>query len=177
MGLYYQTLIPILGTTVTIRIFTTGGTFDKVYFDAKSEFRIGEPMVSELLIEANVNFDYEIEPILKKDSLDMDDSDRKLIRAKLETTVSNRIILTHGTDAMVETAMALTGIEDKTIVLFGAMQPARMRYSDAHYNLGVATAAVQLLPPGIYLAMNGQIFDPHKVHKNRKAGRFEKVES
>ncbi len=166
-----------LRTTVTIRIFTTGGTFDKIYFDAKSEFRIGEQMVSELLIEANVTFDYEIESILKKDSLDMDDSDRKLIREKLETTSDKRIILTHGTDTMVETALALSRIEDKTIVLFGAMQPARMRYSDAHYNLGVATAAVQLLPAGIYLAMNGQIFDPHKVRKNLQTGRFEPVES
>jgi L-asparaginase len=78
---------------------------------------------------------------------------------------------------MVETAKVLKGIGDKTIVLFGSMQPARMRYSDAHYNLGVATAAVQLLPPGIYLAMNGQIFDPDKVQKNRDAGRFEPVES
>ena len=162
---------------MTIRIFTTGGTFDKVYFDAKSEFQIGESMVSELLTEANVNFDYEIESILKKDSLDMDDSDRKLIREKLETTDSKRVILTHGTDTMVETATALAGIEDKTIVLFGAMQPARMRCSDAQYNLGVATAAVQLLPAGIYLAMNGQIFDPDKVRKNREASRFEPVQS
>ena len=162
---------------MTIKIFTTGGTFDKVYFDAKSEFRIGEPMISELLIEANVNFDYEIESILKKDSLDMNDSDRKMIRKKLESSSSKRIILTHGTDSMVETAKVLKGIGDKTIVLFGSMQPARMRYSDAHYNLGVATAAVQLLPPGIYLAMNGQIFDPDKVQKNRDAGRFEPVES
>ena len=134
-------------------------------------------MISELLIEANVNFEYEIESILKKDSLDMDDSDRKMIRDKLESSSSKRIILTHGTDSMVKTAMVLKGIEDKTIVLFGAMQPARMRYSDAHYNLGVATAAVQLLPAGIYLAMNGQIFDPDKVQKNREAGRFEPVET
>ena len=162
---------------MTIRIFTTGGTFDKVYFDAKSEFKIGEPMVSELLTEANVNFDYEIESVLKKDSLDMDDSDRALIREKLDATDSKQILLTHGTDTMVETAMALGGIKDKTIVLFGSMQPARMRYSDAHYNLGVATAAVQLLPPGIYLAMNGQIFDPDKVRKNRGASRFEPVQS
>ncbi len=162
---------------VTIRIFTTGGTFDKVYFDAKSEFRIGDPTVSDLLQEANVSFDYKIESILKKDSLEMNDADRSLIREKLESATENWILLTHGTDTMVETAKILTGIREKTIILFGAMQPARMRFSDAQFNLGIATAAVQILPTGVYLAMNGQIFDPYKVRKNRTAGRFESVDS
>jgi L-asparaginase len=135
---------------LTIKIFTTGGTFDKVYFDAKSAFHIGEPMVGALLEEANVNFDYDIEALLQKDSIDMD-------RA----------------DSMVDTARALLDIEGKTIVLFGAMQPARMRYSDAMYNLGFACAAVQLLPSGVHLAMNGQVFDPRRVAKNRAQSRFE----
>lgn len=158
---------------MSIKIFTTGGTFDKVYFDAKSEFHIGEPTAPSLLEEANVNFDYEIESLLKKDSLEMDAADRELIRNAVSSVDSDRILITHGTDSMVETAQALLGIENKTIVLFGAMQPARMRYSDATYNLGFACAAVQLLPSGVHLAMNGQVFDPRQVAKNRAQSRFE----
>lgn len=159
-----------------IKIFTTGGTFDKIYFDALSEFRIGEPIVEALLEEANVNFEYSVEALLKKDSLDLDNADRELIHNAVSNVHENRILITHGTDTMVETARVLANIEDKTIVLFGAMQPARMRYSDAMYNLGVASAAVQLLPAGVHLAMNGQIFDPLKVIKNREQGRFESTD-
>ncbi len=162
---------------MTIRIFTTGGTFDKIYFDAKSEFHIGDTIIGALLEEANVDFDYEIESLLKKDSLEMDEIDRTLIRNAVANVSNHRILITHGTDTMVETAQALLGIADKTIVLFGAMQPARMRYSDAMYNLGVASAAVQLLPAGVYLAMNGKIFDPRKVTKNRSLNRFELTDS
>lgn len=158
---------------MTIKIFTTGGTFDKIYFDAESEFHIGEPTAGALLEEANVSFTYDIESLLKKDSLDMDADDRKLIREAVAGVDNDRVLITHGTDSMVETAQALLGIENKTIVLFGAMQPARMRYSDAMYNLGFACAAVQLLPRGVHLAMNGQIFDPLKVAKNRAQSRFE----
>ena len=167
----YQELI------LTIKIFTTGGTFDKIYFDAKSEFHIGDTIIGALLEEANVDFDYDIEALLKKDSLEMDEIDRELIRTSVGNVYNQRILITHGTDTMVETAQALLGIEDKTIVLFGAMQPARMRYSDAMYNLGVASAAVQLLPAGVYLAMNGKIFDPGKVTKNRALNRFELTDS
>lgn len=158
---------------MTIKIFTTGGTFDKIYFDANSEFQIGEPIIGELLQEANVSFDYEIESLLKKDSLEMDAGDRAMIRDAVETVNNNMILITHGTDTMVDTAQTLFGIEDKTIVLLGAMQPARMRYGDAMYNLGVASAAVQLLAAGVHLVMNGQIFDPRKVSKNRVQNRFE----
>jgi L-asparaginase len=162
---------------LTIRIFTTGGTFDKIYFDAESEFHIGDTIIGALLEEANVDFDYDIESLLKKDSLEMDEIDRELIRKAVAKVNNRRILITHGTDTMVETAQALLAIADKTIVLFGAMQPARMRYSDAMYNLGVASAAVQLLPAGVYLAMNGKIFDPRKVTKNRALSRFEFVDS
>ena len=162
---------------MTIKIFTTGGTFDKIYFDAKSEFHIGDTIIGALLEEANVDFDYEIESLLKKDSLEMDEIDRASIRNAVGNVYNHRILITHGTDTMVETAQALLDIADKTIVLFGAMQPARMRYSDAMYNLGVASAAVQLLPAGVYLAMNGKIFDPRKVTKNRALSRFELTDS
>lgn len=161
---------------MTIKIFTTGGTFDKIYFDALSEYQIGEPVVEALLIEANVSFDYSVESLIKKDSIDMDDADRELIRNAVSQSDASRILITHGTDTMVDTARILSNIAAKTIVLFGAMQPARMRYSDAMYNLGVATAAVQLLPDGVHLAMNGQIFDPARVIKNRGLSRFESID-
>ena len=158
---------------MTIRIFTTGGTFDKVYYDAASEFKFGEPIVGALLEEANVSFEFAIEPLMQKDSLDMTDADRDLIRRAVEACADDRILVIHGTDGMVATAGHLLDIRGKTIVLVGAMQPARMRYSDAMYNLGFASAAVQLLPPGIHLAMNGQVFDPRKIVKNRAKSRFE----
>ena len=158
---------------MTIRIFTTGGTFDKLYFDAASEFKFGDTIVGALLEEANVTFEFEIEPLMQKDSLDMVDADRDSIRRAVEECAEDRILIVHGTDGMVATAAHLLGIDGKTVVLFGAMQPARMRYSDAMYNLGFASAAVQLLPQGIHLAMNGRIFDPRKIVKNRARGRFE----
>ena len=158
---------------LAIRIFTTGGTFDKLYFDAESEFHIGDPIAGELLEEAIVNFEYRIESLLKKDSLDMDAQDREVIREAVANAQESSILIIHGTDTMVDTAHALLDIADKTIVLLGAMQPARMRYSDALFNLGFASAAVQLLPAGSYIAMNGEIFDPLKVAKNRAQSRFE----
>jgi L-asparaginase len=156
-----------------LKILTTGGTFDKVYFDAKSEFHFGEPIVGELLREANVDFDYEVESLMQKDSLEISDADRSRVRDAVERAGEDRILIIHGTDSLVETARALRDIDAKTVVLFGAMQPARMRYSDAMYNLGFACAAVQLLPAGVHLAMNGRIFDPEQVIKNRTLGRFE----
>jgi L-asparaginase len=158
---------------LTIRIFTTGGTFDKVYFDALSEFRFGEPIVAELLAEANVGFEYEIESLMRKDSLDINDADRETIYTAVSGSECDRVLIVHGTDGMIASGLRLLEVPDKTIVLFGAMQPARMRYSDAMFNLGFACAAVQLLPAGVHLAMNGSIFDPRKVAKNRAQGRFE----
>lgn len=159
-----------------IKILATGGTFDKIYFDAKSEFHFGDPIAGELLEESNVSFDFEVESLMQKDSLDMTDQDRTQIRNAVAKASEDRIVIIHGTDTMVETAQCLDDVPDKTVVLFGAMQPARMRLSDAQYNLGFATAAVQLLPAGVYLAMNGQIFDPAQVVKNRARGRFETAE-
>jgi len=160
-----------------IKIFTTGGTFDKIYFDAKSEFHIGDPIIGELLEEANVSFVYDITPLFKKDSLDISDADREMICKAVSGVKESRVLITHGTDTMVETARALLEIRDKTIVLLGAMQPARMRHSDASFNLGFASAALQLLPPGVHLVMNGQVFDPRSVSKNRSRNRFEQTNS
>lgn len=156
-----------------LKIFTTGGTIDKIYFDEKSEFQVGDPQIGALLHEANVTFDYEIESILRKDSLEVTDEDRKAICKIVLQDSCERLLVTHGTDTMVETARELTSIKNKTIVLTGAMQPARLRVSDAIFNIGYAIAAAQLLPNGVYVAMNGRIFDPLKSKKNVEMNRFE----
>jgi L-asparaginase len=156
-----------------VKFFTTGGTIDKVYFDANSEFEVGPPQVLEVLKDANVVFEYEIESILRKDSLDLTDVDRQLICQRVARDPCRLIVVTHGTDTIVETAKALTGIPDKTIVLTGSMQPARFRVTDAVFNIGSAIGAVQCLPPGVYIAMNGQIFDPHRTRKNPQRNCFE----
>jgi L-asparaginase len=156
-----------------IKFFTTGGTIDKVYFDAKSEYDVGPPQVIEVLKDANVAFDYEVESLLRKDSLDLTDEDRQLIHQRIAAEPCDRIVITHGTDTMIETAKTLTGIPGKTIVLTGSMQPARFRVTDATFNIGSAIAAVQSLGPGVYLAMNGRILDPHKARKNREKNVFE----
>lgn len=158
-----------------LKILCTGGTFDKVYYDALSDYRIGEPQVEWILEQANVNFDYEIESLLKKDSLDINEQDRKHIVSRVAAQTCRHIVITHGTDTMVETAQALQHISDKTIVLVGAMQPARFRDSDAVFNLGFAAAAACLLPPSVNIAMNGQLFSADEVKKNRQAGRFENI--
>ena len=159
-----------------IKFFTTGGTIDKVYFDAKSEFEVGPPQVTELLRDAKVSFEYDIESILRKDSLDLTDADRALIRERIAGDPAERIVVTHGTDTMVQTALALSDIPEKTIVLTGSMQPARFKVTDAAFNIGTALGAVQALPPGVYIIMNGRIFDPRRTRKNVRDNRFEVVE-
>jgi L-asparaginase len=156
-----------------LKFFTTGGTIDKVYFDAKSEFEVGEPQVREVVENSNVAFEYEIESILRKDSLDMTDEDRRLVRRRIEAEPCPLVLITHGTDTMIETAKVLCGIPNKTIVLTGSMQPARFRVTDAIFNIGSAIGAVQSLESGVYIAMNGCVFDPNRVRKNREKNRFE----
>lgn len=159
-----------------LTIFTTGGTIDKVYFDEKSRFEIGTTQVGEILREAQANIDYEIVSLMQKDSLDIDDADRAAIRAAVAGCTSKKILVTHGTDTMTETAVALTGIEGKTIVLTGALSPARFRSTDATFNVGMAIAALQSLPPGVYIAMNGKVFPAGTVVKNRELNRFELID-
>ena len=158
-----------------ITVFTTGGTFDKVYFDANSTFSVGEPQAEPLLAEANIDIPYRIEPLLRKDSLDINDEDRQQICERVSADPQSQAIITHGTDGMVATAQALSHCDlgDKVVVLVGAMQPARMRYSDAPFNLGFALAAVQLLAPGIYIVMNGRVFSHDNVVKNLAAAKFQ----
>lgn len=160
-----------------IEIMTTGGTIDKVYFDAKSSYEIGAPQIDDVLNDANLTIDYQITPLLRKDSLDLDNTDRELIKAAVIDSSVEKIVMTHGTDTMVETANFLRGISGKTIVLTGSMQPARFRFTDAIYNIASAITAVQLLPAGVWIAMNGQIFDPEKSRKNIELNRFETIES
>ena len=158
-----------------LKIFCTGGTLDKVYFDALSEYRIGEPVVNDILKEALAGFPFEVESILKKDSLEISAEDRRHIVDHVKAESCTHILVTHGTDTMVDTARCLQEVTDKTIVLTGAMQPARFRNTDAIFNIGYAVAAAQHLPHGVYLAMNGQLFTPQAVQKNRAAGQFEFV--
>ncbi|NND00143.1 MAG: asparaginase [Gammaproteobacteria bacterium] len=156
-----------------IKIFTTGGTIDKTYFDQKSTYQVGEPQASGVLERANVVVDYQVVSIMQKDSLDLDDSDREKIRQAIAAEPGGNIIVTHGTDTMIKTAEFLRHIADKTIVLTGSMYPAQYRDSDAIFNLGCALIGAQLLEPGVYIAMNGRIFDPGKSVKNVALNRFE----
>ncbi len=156
-----------------IRFITTGGTIDKVYFDALSQFEIGESPIDAILADALVSFDYEVVPMFRKDSLELTDADRQQLKRFIETDDADRYVISHGTDTMVETADMLTGLRGKTIVLTGALSPARFRTTDAIFNVGMAVAAVQTATPGVYIAMNGQVFAAGSVRKNRAENRFE----
>jgi L-asparaginase len=156
-----------------VHIITTGGTIDKIYFDALSEYQVGEPQIGTVLQEANVTVDFRVHALLRKDSLDLTDEDRRLIRRTIAEIPGRWFLVTHGTDTMVETALALQGLPGRVIVLTGALQPAIFRRSDAIFNIAGAFMAVQLLPEGVYLAMHGRVFDPRQVRKNRAANRFE----
>jgi L-asparaginase len=156
-----------------IRFLTTGGTIDKIYFDALSRFEVGESQIAHILAEGLVQFDFDVVSVLQKDSLELTVEDRSLLRARIEQDTTDRIVVTHGTDTLPETADFLEGIEGKTIVLTGALTPARFRTTDAVFNVGMAVAAVQTLPPGVYIAMSGQVFSAGHVRKNRDENRFE----
>ena len=138
-------------------IVTTGGTIDKIYFDDKSDYQIGEPQIGRILQELGVTFRFTVIPIIRKDSLHITDADRELIRAAVAAQPARHVLITHGTDSMVQTGQVLKSIEGKTIVMTGALNPARFRGSDAEFNIGCAVGAVQSLPPGVYIAMNGRI--------------------
>ncbi len=159
-----------------IKFFTVGGTIDKIYFDRKNDYQVGESRLSEILHGARVGFTYDCESLLKKDSLDITDEDRLMILETISREECRHIVITHGTDTMVQTAKRLRPVSGKTIVLTGSMEPARFRSTDAEFNIGCAILAVQLLPPGVYITMNGRVFDPEKVRKNIDLSRFEDIE-
>lgn len=171
-----------LEAPATVQVFTTGGTIDKEYFDAKSAYEVGEPQIGPLLREAGVAFRFEVEALMRKDSLEMTDADRQQVAARVVGCPHDRVIVTHGTDTMAETAKTVAAALDetgarKTVVFVGSLTPARFKATDAEFNVGFAAAAVQTLPPGSYVAMNGRVFDPHHVRKDRDRNRFESVAS
>ncbi len=159
-----------------ILILTTGGTIDKIYFDARSSYEVGPPHISRLLTELNLSIVYRVVPVVRKDSLDLTDEDRRLIYEHAVNSVERMILITHGTDTMVQTGKSLQSIPGKTIVLTGALEPALFKTSDALFNIGCALAAVQTCPHGVYIAMNGRIFDCRKVRKNLETNRFESLD-
>ena len=158
-----------------LQIFTTGGTIDKVYFDALSEFQVGDSGIGNILSEANISFKYEITPLMKKDSLELTDEDRDLILGAIENSDADKILVTHGTDTMAMTAQHVSSAKEKTIVFTGSMLPASHRATDAVFNVGFAIACAQLLSAGTYLAMNGKVFDPANVVKDREVGLFKSI--
>jgi L-asparaginase len=161
---------------MNLHIITTGGTIDKIYFDAKSDYQVGEPVIGELLESMGVHFPFTVESAMRKDSLDLTDDDRTAIRARVERCDENQVLVTHGTDGMVKTGQALKDIAGKTIVLTGALQPAAFKGSDAIFNIGCALGALQALSPGVYITMNGQLFSIDNVRKNLERNCFETLD-
>ena len=158
-----------------ITILTCGGTIDKIYFDAKSEYEVGEPQIQTILQRANVGFEYTIETVVQKDSLEMTGADRTQLHHLISTSKETKFLVTHGTDTMIDTAKYVDDIPGKTIVFTGAMAPARFHETDAVFNVGCAVIALQTLPPGVYVVINGRVFDPHTTRKNVAASLFEEV--
>ena len=157
-----------------LRFITVGGTIDKIYFDQLSEYQIGAPGVERILRDLPIAFEYTIEAVLRKDSLDMTPEDRQLVRQAVERCPEQYVVITHGTDTMIETAEVLIGIPGKRVVLTGAMQPANFHHSDATFNVGMAIGVAMTQPvAGVWITMSGQVFDPRKARKNRELGVFE----
>jgi L-asparaginase len=161
-----------------IQVFVTGGTFDKEYNYLTGELFFKDTHLKEMFERGRSEVDIDIKTLMMLDSLEMRDEDRAIIRYNCAKTPSNRIILTHGTDTMVETAqmLAKAKLENKTIVLTGAMIPyAFGTSSDGFFNLGSALAFAQVLPPGVYVVMNGRYFNWNNVRKNKQTGTFEEL--
>jgi L-asparaginase len=159
-----------------IRIIMTGGTFDKHYDELAGALTFKDSHLQEILEYSRCTLSVELEVNQLKDSLDMGDEDRRRIVQSCRDCPEKRIVITHGTDTMTDTAELLAReITDKTIIITGAMIPYAIRKSDALFNFGCALNAVQLTSPGVHIAMNGRIFEAGKVRKNRKKGIFEEI--
>lgn len=161
-----------------VLVLATGGTIDKIYYDAKSAYQIGDPQTDDIFETAGVAFTYRVDALLAKDSLEFTDADRDAVAHAALSSDARCVLVTHGTDTMAETARVVARAlaeagSDRTVVFVGSLAPARFRETDAEFNVGFAVAAVQLLPPGAYVAMHGRVFDPFAVRKNRDANRFE----
>jgi L-asparaginase len=162
---------------MSIRVFVTGGTFDKEYDEIRGRLSFGDTHLPEMLRRGRCALELEVRTLMMVDSLDLTDADRETIARNCRSAPESRIVITHGTDTMVETARVLADAElsDKTIVLTGAMIPYAFGSSDGLFNLGSALSFAQVLPPGVYVAMNGRIFPWDDVRKNRETGRFESL--
>ena len=158
-----------------LEILTTGGTIDKVYFDKKSNYEVGDPFVEELLHKMNVNISFKVKSLMKIDSLDMTDIHREEILNYIKNSTANNFLITHGTDSIVETAIYLKKISDKTIVLTGSLKPAIFIDNDAIFNVGSALTSAQILKNGVYIVINGQVFNPDNVRKNLEKNIFETI--
>lgn len=159
-----------------IRIFVTGGTFDKQYNELTGELFFQHTHINDMLKRGRCRLQVDVETLMMIDSLHMTDADRSLILERCAAAAEKRIVVTHGTDSMEQTAAVLgKGISGKTIVLTGAMVPYQFGSSDGMFNLGTALAFAQTLEAGVYVAMNGRCFPWHSVRKNRKLGIFEAV--
>lgn len=162
---------------MAIRVFITGGTFDKEYNELNGELYFKDTHMHELLEKGRCRVDVEIRTLMMIDSLEMTDEDRELIVHQCQQCEEDRIVITHGTDTMSETARVLSEkVQNKTIVLTGAMIPIKFGSSDGLFNLGGALAFVQTLPAGTYVAMNGRYFHGNNVRKNKLTGVFEELE-
>jgi len=158
-----------------LEILTTGGTIDKVYFDNKSNYEVGDPFVEELLHKMNVNISFKVKSLMKIDSLDMTIIHREEILNYIKNSNANNFLITHGTDSIVETAIYLKKISDKTIVLTGSLKPAVFIDNDAIFNVGSALTSAQILKNGVYIVINGQVFNPDNVRKNLEKNIFETI--
>jgi L-asparaginase len=163
---------------MSIRLFVTGGTFDKEYDELRGTLDFRETHLPEMLRRGRCRLDVAVRTLMMIDSLDMTEEDRSTIVEHCRRCDEKQIVITHGTDTMVETAQAITaGVEGKTVVLTGAMVPYAFGSSDGLFNLGSALSFVQTLPEGVYIAMNGRCFPADDVRKNRDAGVFEPLRS
>lgn len=161
---------------MAIRIFVTGGTFDKEYNELNGELFFKDSHLPEMLKLGRCKIDVDIRTLMMIDSLGMTADDRALITRHCETAEENKIVITHGTDTMAETAKVLAEkINNKTIVLTGAMVPYKFGSSDGLFNLGSALAYVQILQAGVYVVMNGKYFNANNVRKNKQTGEFEEL--
>ena len=161
-----------------IKIFSTGGTFDKEFNEITGELFFKKTQLYELLELGRSKLDVKIETLMMVDSLKMSNTERQYIVDKCKNEKTNNIIITHGTDTMVKTAELIANqITDKTIILTGAMIPIKFGSSDGLFNLGSAMSFVQVLEPGVYITMNGRYFNYDNVRKNKKLGVFEKIKS
>ena len=160
-----------------IKIFITGGTFDKEYNELNGELYFNNSHMYELLKLGRCRLDVDIETLMMVDSIEMSKKERNYIIQKCVEEPINQIVITHGTDTMVETAnMLADSVRNKTIVLTGAMIPVKFGSSDGLFNMGGALSLIQALPSGVYIAMNGQVFNQKNVRKNKKRGIFEETE-